>query len=222
MKGIMRFILGGAAGFLTAYIVLNFSDLDFATDIFVIALFVITAVLMIISLVRYNQVKKLSEMTLTGDEEDEANASMYMKYSDYSLCVHSSIVVSVLALSLSIIAMESIFFTIVSIVLVVINCLFGASMFRVMRYASPERKIPELSDPNSPKDILDIADDGEKDVMLIGLNKAYNVLNTTLILAIIFATFYSISNSSQIFSIIAMSVVLLLVNGKYLLAVRNK
>lgn len=222
MKGIIRFILAGAVGFLTAYIVLNFSDLYFAADAFIIALFVIYAWLIIISLVRYHQIKKLGEMKLTGEEEDEANALIYKKFSDYSLCLHTSVVVSLLALSLSIVAVENIFFIIISVILLISNFFVGSYMHRIMQYASPERKMPDLSGPNSPKGILDIADDGEKEVMLKGYKKSYDLLNITLIVAITFATFYSISNSSQVFSIIAMSIVLILVNGKYFFTVRNK
>jgi len=67
-------------------------------------------------------------------------------------------------------------------------------------------------------------DDGEKHVALQGLYQAFNLFNLTIIAAIIFTTVYSLgeNNSSQIFSIIVMCLILLFVNGRYLTVVRNK
>lgn len=84
-----------------------------------------------------------------GHVEDEANALMYKKFSDYSF-IHTSIVVTLLALSLNMIATENILFIIISIVLLIGNFYFGHYIFQTMQYASPERKITDISISSSP------------------------------------------------------------------------
>jgi hypothetical protein len=55
------------------------------------------------------------------------------------------------------------------------------------------------------------------------LTPKLELLNISLVIAIALSTVYSVTGEkSQVFSIILMAVVLLVVNSKYLLAVRNK
>ncbi|MCQ6560951.1 hypothetical protein [Paenibacillus mendelii] len=59
--------------------------------------------------------------------------------------------------------------------------------------------------------------------MLNGLYKSYHLLSAAIIIGIAAATFYSlITDDSQLFSIIVMCMILLVVNGRYLLTIRNK
>lgn len=223
-KILVQFIIGAIVGFFGAYGILKFSDFNFAADVFVIFLLGLALILSLLSLVFYQHIKKLSKTEFTGDREDEVGELKYKKFTDYSICTNSGLIISILALSLSIIATSQSFFIISSIILLIVHYLMNHYMIRLTQYVYPERNIPNISDPDFPKSVLDLADDGEKFVILNGLYKSYNLLNITLIIAILLATVYSISsdNSSQLFSIITMSIVLLLVNGKYLLAVRNK
>jgi len=96
-------------------------------------------------------------------------------------------------------------------------------MPHLMQLVYPERNmIPSTSKPDA-ESVLNIADDGEKHVILDGLFKSQNLLNFGLIFAIALSVTYSIiSDDTQIFSIILMSAVLLAVNVKYQLVVRNK
>lgn len=73
------------------------------------------------------------------------------------------------------------------------------------------------------KNFLEVSDEGERHVMLIGFYKSYNLMNFVLFIAIVLSTFYSITtNHSQLFSIILIGIVLIIVNGKYCFSVRNK
>ena len=83
--------------------------------------------------------------------------------------------------------------------------------------------MPKVSGKNYADKVLAISDEGERHVMLIGLYKSYYFVTFALVIAIILTTLYSVSSgNSQLFSIIIMSIVLLLTHGRYGLAIRNK
>lgn len=222
MKWIWQFLIGGVAGFFGAFGILFVSDFHYAAHAFVISLYALTVILIILSIVQYKQIKTLNETKWTGEDEDEADELKYKRFANYSLLTNSSMVLSLLALSISAIIFH-IGFIIIGIILTITTYLFSNYMIRLMKYVYPERNIPDSSDPDFSMKLLEVSDDGEKFVILEGLYKSYQLLNSLLVLAIILATIYSIAtDNSQTFSIIAMSLVLLLVNGKYLLVVRKR
>src|SRR5699024_3996374 len=111
----------------------------------------------------------------------------------------------------------------IGIIMVMAGYWFSIFFIRLARTVYPERNLPKCSDPNYAENPLDAAEYGEKYVSLLGLYKSYNLLNVILIFAIIGSTGYSIATAkSQMFSIVLMSIALLLVHGRYLLAIRNK
>lgn len=224
MKILAQFIISAVIGFFGAYGILKFSNVEFAADMFVIFLLGLAFILVLLSLMFNQQIKNFSKTEFTGDKEDELGELKYKKFTDYSICTNTGLILSILALSVSVIERSQILFIISSIILLLVHYIMNHYIIRLMQFVYPERTVPNISDPDFPKSVLDLADDGEKFIILDGLYKSHNILNVTLIIAILLATVYSISsdNSSQLFSIIAMSIVLLLVNGKYLLAVRNK
>lgn len=223
MKIITRFLLSAVLGFFSAYTILNFSDLSFSDDLFLIILAGIMIVLTLLSLLRIRQIRKLDNLQLTGDEEDEAEAKKYKMLADCSLYANSAAFVSILAISMTIALKKSILLIIVSIIAAIVLYYLTAYIVRLMRNLYPERNLPRASDSEYDKKLLESADDGEKFVMLKGLYTSFNLPNILLIGAILFASIYSAtSESSQVFSIIAMSVILLAVNGKYMLVIRKK
>ncbi|AOV06641.1 DUF3169 family protein [Sporosarcina ureilytica] len=223
MKIILQLLIGGCAGFLIAYTLMGFSGINFAGDITVIGLLVISVFLIALSILKLRGIKSLSMQNFSGDAEDEAGDKKYKMFTDYSLYTNSSFILSILALSLSVITTQNYVISIASLILLIITSFLMYYMTPLTQKVYPERDIPSLTNPNYAKSVLDIADDGEKHVILDGLYKSQGLLNFSLIIAIILATIYSISGgNSQVFSIIFMAAVLLVVNSKYLLTVRNK
>jgi len=216
-------MIGGIIGFFVVYALLTFSENHFAGEITVISLIAITIALITMSIFRFQKIKSLHAENFSGDVEDEVEDRKYKMFADYSLYTNSSFVLSILALSLSLIITEYLIMTIASISLLIITLFLIYYMGRLMQHVYPERHIPSISDSNYSKTVLDSADDGEKHVILDGLYKSQSLLNISLITAIVLSTIYSvIKEDPQTFSIILMAVVLILVNGKYLLVVRNK
>jgi hypothetical protein len=101
--------------------------------------------------------------------------------------------------------------------------IFSMSILILLPVVYPDQNLPGFSEKNYAEKPLEVSDEGERHVMHIGLYKSYNVFTLALVIAILLATFYSISSgTSQLFSIIVMVIVLLLGHGKYCLAIRNK
>ncbi|MFS0647570.1 DUF3169 family protein [Siminovitchia sp. 179-K 8D1 HS] len=223
MKLILQLLIGGFVGFFVVYALMNFSEVHFAGEITVISLIAVSIILIALSIFRSQKIKSLNTQNFSGDEEDEVEDRKYKMFADYSLFANSSFVLSVLALSLSLITTQNLMLTIASMCLLIITFIFIYYMGHLMQQVYQERNLPSTSDPDYAKSLLDIADDGEKHVILDGLYKSHSLLNISLVAAIILSTVYSVTREdSQIFSIILMAAVLLVVNSKYLLVVRNK
>lgn len=225
MKTVIQVLLCAVIGFVVATLVLNNFTLDFMkyADVIVITMFVIIFTLLGVSMILYRQIKKLHDIELTWDEEDEMDLVMYKKVADYSFYVQSSLILSIMVLCTSVIASQSIIFTIIALGTIMLSYLFTFNMTSLLQIIYPERNIPNFSDSNYGEKLLEISDEGEKHVMLVGFYKSFNLMSVALIIAIVLATFYSISTDhSQLFSIVAMSFVLIIVHGKYCITIRNK
>jgi len=225
MKTVIQVLLCAVIGFVVATLMLNNFTLDFMkyADVIVIALIAMILILLGVSFKLYWEVKKLHNTEVMGDEEDEVDLLIYKKFADYSFFVQSSIVLSVLVLCTTVITSQSIFLTIISIVTIILSYMFTIFMTNLIQLVYPERNIPKISDSKYEEKLLEISDEGEKHVMLIGFYKSYSLMNVVLLIGIVLSTFYSISTDhSQLFSIIVMSSVLIIVNGKYCFSIRNK
>lgn len=225
MKILKQLLIGGVVGFVGVLLLLNLPSLHVEkyANIIVIGLFVVVVLLLGVSLLFHIQIKKLSRMEFHGDEEDEVDVIKYRKFNDYSLVIQSSSVIVLLALCFALIASKNIVLIIIGIILSLVSYLFTFFMMHLMKVVHPERNIPEISDPKFTEKLLDEADDGEKYIIMHGLYKSHNLLNSILVFAIVGSTIYSlVSEHSQLFSVILMALVLLIVNGNYLLSVRNK
>lgn len=225
MKTVIQVLLCAVIGFVVATLMLNNFTIDLMeyAEVIAITLIGIIIILLGVSLKLYWEVKKLYNTDAKGDEEDEVDLLIYKKFADYSFLVQSSIVLSVLVLCTTVITLQSIVLTIIAIATMIVSYLFTIFMTNLIQLVYPERNIPNLSDSKYAEKLLEISDEGEKHVMLIGFYKSYNLLNVGLLIGIVLSTFYSIStDQSQLFSIIVMGLVLVIVNGKYCFSIRNK
>ena len=225
MKIIIQLLIGAVVGFFGAYFMLSISSIDLLTyaDGIVAGLLGIAFILLGWSFLLHMQIKKLGSKNLQGDEEDEIDLLKYKKFSDYSLFSQSSSIIALLALCVVLMTTKNMVLIVVGIIIAVISYLFQAYMVNLMRFVYPEREIPSISDTKYAKKLLESTDDGERYIMLNGLYKTYHLANSILIFAMVGATLYSVfTENSQVFSVVLMAIVLLVLNGNYLFAVRNK
>ncbi|MCE4048873.1 MULTISPECIES: DUF3169 domain-containing protein [Bacillaceae] len=226
MRTWIKIIVSAILGFFSSILILKGFEINFDpyVDEFVIAIFIIIVIVMGVSFGLYKQIISLNNKDVDGEEEDAIDIQIYKKLSDYALLTFSNFIFSLLALCITLITNKEIVIIILSLITVLICCILMSIMMNLYRLVQPHRPIiPRSSHKDYGNALLNVADDGEKHVMLIGFYKSYHLFCTALLIAIMFATFYSISSgNSQIFSIIAMSIVLVLANGKYYLSIRNK
>ena|SRR5699024_11680645 len=225
MKLIWQMLIGGVVGFFGVLFFLSINDIDFIkySDTVVVVLYIISFILLVIGYALNRQIDQLNNRSYEGDEEDEVEVIKYRKFSDYGLLVNSSIVFSLLGLCMTIITMRNITLIVIGMVLIIIGYYLQMFIINLVQKVYPDRNLPDASDPKYAEKLLEASDEGERHVMLHGFYKSYHLLNVLLVFAMVGSTIYSVATeNSQVFSIILMSIVLLLTHGRYVLSIRNK
>ncbi len=227
MKQMIQFIVGGVIGFGGAYAVLHFRDLDKSEYIFIYIALVFVTGLLLYSLKMYKDVKRLHETAFTGDAEDEADEMKYKKTSDFATYSNIAMVLSLITTAVAIIQKTSLFLIVATFIMLVMSGIAVSYINKLSKYLYPDRTFPTSESATSSDDylnqMLDASDEGEQFVILQGLYKSNYWMNTLLVIGISITTIYSIfQESSQLFSIIVMGVILAVGNIKYQLTIRNK
>lgn len=225
MKTWIQMLIYAAIGFISVIVAIKTIRFDLTpyTNAIVIGILLIVLILLVSSLVLSRQIKLLNGKDVYGEEEDEVEAFMYKKFADYSFLVSTSMNLSVLALCISVITIQNLFLSVMALAAIIISYALTLFMARIAKWVYPERNLPSISEKNYSEKILEASDEGERHILLIGLYKTHNFISIALIVGIILATFYSVlSEHSQIFSIVVMSMVLIIAQGKYLFSIRNK
>ncbi|ANU28183.1 DUF3169 family protein [Planococcus versutus] len=221
-----QLIIGALIGFFGMLVLLEADfriNLSAYASISNIVLLTIAALLALFSIYRYFSIVSLTNQKFTGDEEDAAEGRMYRQYSDASLCSNVAMLVSLASLSVTAITDQVLWMLVTGIALVFISASLSFLLPSLIQKMYPERQLPSVNEKNYAKKLLEVSDDGEKYVMLGGLYKTYLTMNSLLVGAIILLLFYSIvSDSSQLFSIFTIVIILTLTNTQYQFHVRNK
>ncbi len=224
MNAIKQYTISGVIGFLIvwAIILIPFTKLGFPITMVTISLFVIVIISWIYNFFVAKHINKLINNELEGDAEDEAEDKLSKKFYEYSFSMNAGAIISVLALAFAMIELSLILITI-AIVMTIASYTLSSYMMHLMKKAYPERDLPDHSDEDYSKKLLEISDEGERYLMLEGLYKVYQFANAAFLFAIIGIALYSVvSGDSQLFSMIVISIILLIMNGMYAFSVRNK
>lgn len=225
MKYIIKnFLIGGVIGFFVAmFILMMMNDMTIHPVAVFNGLAVIIVILIGISLIFILQIMSGIKQDVSGEEEDELDRKLYIKSSDTGMLINSTIIFSIILLSMSIIESLQLMNTVIAILLIfaaVILQYYQSSLYMKMY---PERDMPSMNDPDYAEKLVNIADDGERFVILQGMMKAYNMYTLLLIVAIIISTIYSLfSEEHQMFSIVLMGLILIVSNGAYFITIRKK
>ncbi|MFC4354267.1 DUF3169 family protein [Chryseomicrobium palamuruense] len=219
-------VLGGVFGYFFAMFAmdrestLDFSGLAFP---FVIALLVVVIGLLAFSLFGYMKIRKLSEQTFKGDEEDRMEERMYRLYADASLAGAVAIVASLTGMAAAILTEAAVWTVFVFAALLLLGTVLSFFFPTLMNVMYPERNLPAMSDKDYTKKLLAHSDDGERHIMLGGLFKSYQTANSLMFLAILFLLFYSLATgTSQMVGILVLAIIIISTNTRYSLSIRNK
>lgn len=220
------FVLGGLSGFLfTTFIVNpeNSLDLSGLAMPFIVTLLVAVIGLLAFSLIGYLRIRTYAGQMFEGEEEDAMEEKMYRLSSDIGLAATLATIICMTGMSVVILT-ETLFFSLIPFLICLLLGVWMSFLFAAMtNKLYPERNLPAVSDKNYAEKMLEMADDGERHVMLGGLFKSYQTVNSLLFFAILFLLFYSLAtNTSQVVGIIVIAVILIVTNARYSLSIRNK
>lgn len=224
MNFLKQFLIGGVIGVIAVsiFLLIPFSELTFPLHIVSIILYIVVVLCWVFSFIIANKIKKIANKELVGEAEDEAEEVMNKLLYDFSFGTNIGAIIAIVAMSLSVMAMN---FTLIiaGIVASFFSYYMTSYMMTLMKLAYPERELPEISDKDFSKKLLEASDDGERHIMLQGLYKVYSFANAAFLFAIMGLALYSVvTDDSQLFSIIVISIILVTMNGMYLISVRNR
>lgn len=226
MRIIIWTLIGAAVGFFGMYAALSidfkagFPPIGFEVNSVLIA---ITLLLFVYSAVSSAQMKKNAHLPLTGVDEDERDVWQYKRFSDLNLCNTIALIVSIMALGVSIITDQPTWLLLTSGGVLLISIIFSMLVPGLMKIVYPDRDLPSASEKNFAEKLLAASDEGERFVMLQGYYKTFNTMNLSLIIALMLFILYSVgTGDSQLFSIFIVGLILIVTNAQYLLTIRNK
>jgi len=219
MRIILGAIVGGIVGFLTVYISKEGWDFTFlyhlATPTIICTFFIILFII-IKSILLRQELIHLSNLEVKGEEEDLLDDKIYEKtrlFSSY-ISIGGVLTLSTLA-TVAILDYEPPYIIIALVLVTIITCIqyLLPSLYTKIY---PDRPYPSFNDPNYAEKILEMADEGERQIILVALYKSYNLISMLATFGIVASLIYSIlTNTSQLFSIIMLTIILIASNWKY-------
>lgn len=228
-KIFVKYIGGAIIGFIGAYFALYVIDHFGIKDLLQYNwLFLISSVLVTLGAIVYNtlliiNIKKLDRLSVNGMEEDQVNQQIYRKFSDTILVNNLAQIFAMLTLASTAIFDLGYPFLLDSFILLVVSFILTAESTKVGKLVYPDCPLPDLGDLKYTDRLLEVADDGEKHVIFQGMYKSFNLTQITLLLGLFASIIYSlVTGLSQMFSIVAIAVIFIIMNSRYLLAIRNK
>ncbi|ASI35366.1 MULTISPECIES: DUF3169 family protein [unclassified Exiguobacterium] len=227
LQMIVRILVGGTIGFFVMYWIMNspLEGLAFSHYSFIVngLLLVILVGLLLFSLIRYRQIQRLLNQSLTGDAEDVADQQMYRWFSDGTLSLNLTLPISLALVSVNLVLDQQLPLVVIGTTLIVVGLVGSIHFQTLVQQMYPERNLPDVSETDYGMKLLAASDDGEKHIMLEGLYKTHSVVNMMLIVGIILLLFYSLlTSTSQLFSIFVITLILIVSNTKYYFSIRNR
>lgn len=195
---------------------------DFSTEMMVVLL-ILSSLLSIFSLIGLSAIKKKASQSFSGVDEDLRDEWQYKKYSDVSLASSIAIIISIITMCIGIITEQGRLLIIISLIVIFLSCIASTKGSTIIKYVYPDRNFPDTNSKNYSLKIFNMADEGERHVMLKGLYSAFNMTNILLIFSLLILLAYSVvTGNSQLFAILIIGLIFIIINTDYILRVRNK
>ncbi|HLR52357.1 MAG TPA: DUF3169 family protein [Candidatus Avamphibacillus sp.] len=192
---------------------------------FVFIMAIIGGLLFLYGIILSRRLKKLSEKSVSFDEEDKINEKIDKMYADVTLFHSISMTIFLFLVATGFIILRD---TYPGLILIVFGLLVAAFLANLNTYylakeIYPERNYPETDDEQFQEKLFEVMDDGEKFITLQAYYKVFQIINPLLAAVIMLASIYSaFTGESQIFSIVFMTIMLIVINTTYILTIRDK
>ena len=226
MKNLLRMLIGAVVGFFVMYGVLALRGsfkLDFPLFTFVIVVVVIGSISMLLSFIWTWQLHQRTKGNVEHEDQDAFETMVYNKYGDITLATSVSTILFLLSLTISIIQDVHYMTAIVAAIGLLLGYIVLPISYNATKRAYAYRDFPAISEKDYAKRIMELADEGERHMMLKGFSKVYLSMNVLIPLGMLFLMFYSsMTNNPQIAGIIVLTAIYIYTNARYLVTVRAK
>lgn len=225
LRMLMYLFFGAIAGLTLSIVATSTNDMNMDSIYYWIGLVTLAAsiILAIVSIYLYRQLKTVASDYTKYMDMDAYDVYRYNKYNDLQVVNTMAMMLSIIALSIFMIIEFHFAWILISAstyLIVLYLTIVQSSMVSILY---PDRDLPKTGDKKYAEKLLEASDEGERHIMLNGLYKTYNFLQTGLFMGIVILIFYSIiTGESQIFSIILIAVILIISQLKYSMEIREK
>lgn len=225
LRTLMYLFLGAIAWLVLSIIATSTSDMNMDGIYYWIGLVTLAAsiILAIVSVYLYRQLKTVASDYTKYMDMDAYDIYRYNKYNDLQVVNTMATMLSIIALSIFMIIEFHFAWILISAVTYLVVLYLTVVQTGMVSSLYPDRDLPKPGDKKYAEKLMAASDEGERHIMLNGLYKTYNFLQTGLFLGIVILIFYSIiTGESQIFSIILIAVILIISHLKYSMEIREK
>ena len=229
MKRLLRILMYAVLGFFTGIMIsiLAGRNDEFNTagiyQVTALVLLVIAIILIFVSVYLHRQLNTVSKDYTKYMDMDSYDIYRYNKFNDLQVVDVLMIVLSIISVSIFIILESNFLLFLLAAAIFLIALWLSFTHIGLVRSLYPERNLPKPGDRKYAEKLLAASDEGERHVMLNGLYKTYQIIQSGLMFGIVLLIFYSVlTGESQIFAIIVIGVLLIVSHLKYSMEIRER
>lgn len=227
MRIFLSMLIGGIIGFFSVYLSKlgwNFQAVyDVIQEPLIIFIFLVICIISIKSFSLKDQLIRLSKLEVDGEEEDLREDQLYEKSRLYSMYTAIGGILALSSLATVAILDYPTIYYIIAFLSIVLTAYLQYTLPKLFRTIDPSRSYPSINDKKYQEKILAMADEGERQVILAALYKSYHLIIMLITFGIAISLFYSVvTNTSQLFSIIVLTVILLVSTISYAKAIKRE
>jgi ABC-type multidrug transport system fused ATPase/permease subunit len=188
-----------------------------------LVLLFIAIILIFVSVYLHRQLNTVSKDYTKYMDMDSYDIYRYNKFNDLQVVDVLMIVLSIISVSIFIILESNFLLFLLAAAVFLVALWLSFTHIGLVRSLYPERNLPKPGDRKYAEKLLAASDEGERHVMLNGLYKTYQLIQSGLMFGIVLLIFYSVlTGESQIFAIIVIGVLLIVAHLKYSMEIRER
>lgn len=227
MRIFLSILIGVIIGFFSVYLSKDGWNFQAVYNVIQEPLIIFTFFIIFFTIVKSlslkNNLIRLSKLEVDGEEEDLVDDQLYEKSRQYSMYSGIGGILSLSSLAMVAILDFPTAYYVIAFLSIVLTMYLQYTLPKLFRTIYPTRPYPSINDKKYQEKILAMADEGERHIILVALYKSYHLIIMLTFLGIAVSLFYSvITNTSQLFSIIVLTIILLTSTISYATAIKRE